>query len=136
MAGSIRRVVVDVSAGPMTEAAADFSRESGALSQERRRKEAQKESTRKKSTRKDTYADTMGGAFGSFRNLAAFVAASFRLVAAVGFLAFFRTLPNKAAPCLRLRVPPWAADSAEGHMSALLAPRAWRGSSSSSSSSG
>ena len=32
---SIRRVVVEVSADPMTEAAADFSRESGALSQEK-----------------------------------------------------------------------------------------------------
>ena len=47
-ARSIRRVVMEVSADPTMEAAADFSRESGALSQEDKAKETQKESTRKK----------------------------------------------------------------------------------------
>ena len=37
-AGSIRRLVVEASADPITEAAADFSSESGALNQEDKEK--------------------------------------------------------------------------------------------------
>nr|XP_020173599.2 mucin-1-like [Aegilops tauschii subsp. strangulata] len=46
-AGLIRRVVVEVSADPMMEAAADFSRESGALDQGKQSKETQTRSARK-----------------------------------------------------------------------------------------
>ena len=83
-----------------------------------------------------TYADTMGGAIGSFWNLDTFIVASFRLVAAAGFLGFFGTLPNRATPCFRLRLPPRAAGPAEGPVPILAAPRAGRDSSSLSSSSG
>ena len=80
--------------------------------------------------RKGTYADTMGGAFGSFWNLAAFAAASFRLVAAAGFLDFFGALPNRATPFFSFRLPPRAADPVEGPAPVLAAPLAGRGSSS------
>ena len=48
----------------------------------------------------------MGGTFGSFRNLATFIATSFHLVAVAGFFGFFGKLPNRAAPYFRLRLPP------------------------------
>ena len=96
-AGSIRRVVVEVSADPTMEVAADFSRESGALDQGKRSEETQTRSTRKEKVREEdsTYSETSCGSFTALRKWMAFAAASSRLVAAAEPLGFFGRLRSE-----------------------------------------
>ena len=83
-----------------TEPAAARSSDNGALIVEEEDKGSRTTKEKKESTqRKRTYADMVCGCFTNLRKLAAFAAASSRLVAAAPPLGFFVWLPNK----------PWAA---------------------------
>ena len=106
-AGSIRRVVADVSADPIMEAAATLSRVRGALKRGKHMKDVDKINKEKIKIRDGgAYTETSVGFFTSLRKRLAFAAASSRLVAAAAPLNFFDRPPSVLSPARRFFAPP------------------------------
>ena len=61
----------------------------------------------------NTYAETACDCFTTLRKLAAFAAASYRLVAVAVPLGFFGRVPKRLGAARRFRAPPRAADPAD-----------------------